>query len=156
MYIIIYIVNYNEYIVMYNIESHSLTITSTTWLNNVPHWYTNCKCTDKKALDEVQWGIEGGRTHSARLNPFFPSYTNVILLYIYIYIYIHTYVCAYIYTYTYTYTCRNLFDPMSIKIFQFYLPLRLPLYFFSSSPSSSSSSSSSSLSFLLFFLFSFC
>lgn len=30
MYIIIYIVNYNEYIVMYNIESHSLTITSTT------------------------------------------------------------------------------------------------------------------------------
>lgn len=44
-------------IVMYNIESHSLTITSTTWLNNVPHWYTNCKCTDKKALDEVQWGI---------------------------------------------------------------------------------------------------
>lgn len=53
MYIIIYIINYNEYIVMYNIESHSLTITSTTWLNNVPHWYTNCKCTDKKALDEV-------------------------------------------------------------------------------------------------------
>lgn len=30
MYIIIYIINYNEYIVMYNIESHSLTITSTT------------------------------------------------------------------------------------------------------------------------------
>lgn len=53
MYIIIYIINYNEYIVMYNIESHSLTITSTTWLNNVPHWYTNCKCTDKKALHEV-------------------------------------------------------------------------------------------------------
>lgn len=73
MYIIIYIINYNEYIVMYNIESHSLTITSTTWLNNVPHWYTNCKCTDKKALDEVQWGIEGG-VRSARLNSLFSLY----------------------------------------------------------------------------------
>lgn len=58
MYIIIYIINYNEYIVMYNIESHSLTITSTTWLNNVPHWYTNCKCTDKKALDEVNEALK--------------------------------------------------------------------------------------------------
>lgn len=83
MYIIIYIVNYNEYIVIYNIESHSLTITSTTWLNNVPHWYTNCKCTDKKALDEVQWGIEGGgRTHSARLKTFL-HIRYVIPVYIY-------------------------------------------------------------------------
>lgn len=50
---------------MYNIESHSLTITSTTWLNNVPHWYTNCKCTDKKALDEVNEALKVGE-RSAR------------------------------------------------------------------------------------------
>lgn len=82
MYIIIYIINYNEYIVMYNIESHSLTITSTTWLNNVPHWYTNCKCTDKKALGEVNEVAYAQRA----INSLFFFFTFFKSPYIYIFI----------------------------------------------------------------------
>lgn len=113
MYIIIYIINYNEYIVIYNIESHSLTITSTTWLNNVPHWYTNCKCTDKKALDEVNEVAYAQRA----INSLFIFFTFFLNPHIYIliswttldslfdfswaYLYIYIYLCIYVYTSTY-------------------------------------------------------
>lgn len=109
MYIIIYIINYNEYIVMYNIESHSLTITSTTWLNNVPHWYTNCKCTDKKALDEVNEALKVAYAQRALI----PSlYTFFLNLHIYIFISritsssLFDFLWAYLYIYTSKYVLR--------------------------------------------------
>lgn len=114
MYIIIYIINYNEYIVMYNIESHSLTITSTTWLNNVPHWYTNCKCTDKKALDEVNEVAYAQRAINSLfffLHFFKSPYIYILISWTtlgslfdfswaYIYIHIYMYICIYFEVYT--------------------------------------------------------
>lgn len=112
MYIIIYIINYNEYIVMYNIESHSLTITSTTWLNNVPHWYTNCKCTDKKALDEVNEVAYAQRAINSLFSFFYIFLNPHIYIYLYLeplrvlcsifheLIYIYMYICIYFEVYT--------------------------------------------------------
>lgn len=96
---------------MYNIESHSLTITSTTWLNNVPYWYTNCKCTDKKALDEVNEALKVAYA----LRALIPSlYTLFKSPYIYIYISritsssLFDFLWAYLYIYIYFEVCTSL------------------------------------------------